>query len=75
MPIDVVLPVPFTPVIRITAGRLRTSMRGSPTGRISSATIAASLSPSSSALRSPPASASPSSRSITSTVAATPQSA
>ena len=42
MPIDVVLPVPLTPVIRITAGRFRTSMRGSPAGRISSATIAAS---------------------------------
>ena len=44
LPIDVVLPVPLTPVISTTAGRWLTSMRGSPGGVISSATISASRS-------------------------------
>jgi hypothetical protein len=75
LPIEVVFPVPLTPVISSTDGRWLTSMRGSPSGRINSATMAARRSPSSSAVRRPPASASASSRSITVTVAETPQSA
>ena len=75
LPIEVVLPVPLTPVIRITDGVWVTSIRASPSGVISSATISVSRPVRSADVDSRPAADSASSRSITVTVAGTPQSA
>ena len=74
LPIEVVLPVPFTPLTSSTAGWAEMSMRVSAAGVISSVMISCSRALSSSAVVSRPASASASSRSITATVAGTPQS-
>ena len=75
LPIVVVLPVPLTPLTRITDGACDTSIRASASGAISSAITSWSRAVSWSAVASVPAPASASSRSMTATVAGTPQSA